>query len=255
VNAANGERLPSTIGGMIDLAFVTYAARVALYLVLGAAIVAVLGAIEYLIPAPDLQALALRDTILEWVDVLLLAYVVAVAALDVGGSVAGEPPPRALLLRGALARWPRVALSLILVQFIFDLTAAAGGFVGPVDVLTIALAPFVWLFWGVISLGPPLAALSTDRGAAGAVLSLLRAIGFSLHAANLPRLALIALVSVVPSMLSIVLGDWGTQHHVPHAMFWGSIPIDALTVAPLTALQTTFALDFVRRSPPSPPRR
>ncbi len=43
-----------------------------------------------------------------------------------------------------------------------------------------------------------------------------------------------------------------TQHHVPRPFFWSDVPIDALTIGPLAAIQTAFALDFVRRMGPPP---
>jgi hypothetical protein len=253
--AGDGERLPSTIGGMVDLALETYVERLPLYLLLALVIVAAVGAIDYLVPAADQQGLLLRGAIEEWVYVLLSAFAITAVALDIGERVAGERSTTRVVLRAALTRWARVALTLILVQFIVDLTAPAGAMSSePTDPLTLALAPVIWLFWGVLSLAPPLAALSTDRGAAGAVLSLLRAVGFALRAANLPRLALIGIVTVAPALLETVLND-KAPHSFVHAAFWCAFPIDALATAPLAAIQTAFALDFVRRSTATPPRR
>jgi hypothetical protein len=33
-----------------------------------------------------------------------------------------------------------------------------------------------------------------------------------------------------------------------HVSFWANLPIDALSVGPIAAIQTAFALDFARRA-------
>jgi hypothetical protein len=74
---------------------------------------------------------------------------------------------------------------------------------------------------------------------------LVRAVTLSFHRSNLARLVIVAFASIVPLMLETILSD--PRFHVTR-QFWITIPIDALTVGPLAALQTVFALDFARRA-------
>jgi len=251
VNAAgDGERLPSTIGGLVDLALESVVTRFWLYLALALVMIGATAAIEYLMPARDMTAFEWRTEFVEWATVLISAYAIAVVALDVGSRVAGERAETGALARGAALRFGRVAVAAILLQFVLDNTEVAGALTGPLDPFALALAPFVWFLWGVLGLAPPMAALSGERGAFAALSSFVRAAGFSLQAANLPRLALLALLAVAPSLLAIVLID-ALGPKVPtisHAYFWCNAPIEALTLAPLTAVQTAFALDFARRA-------
>jgi hypothetical protein len=58
----------------------------------------------------------------------------------------------------------------------------------------------------------------------------------------------LAFATVVPTLLASVLFDIFTQRHVAHSAFWSNLPVDALTVAPVAAIQTAFVLDFARRA-------
>ena len=244
-----GERLPSSIGGLVDLGFETYLARAPLYLLLALVTCVLCAAVDYLVPAGNTGAEQIRDLIMIWVEVLANAFVIALVALDVGGRVAGEIPATRALVRAALLRWGRVAIAAILVQYLVLVTSDYGILAGPLDPLAVLLAPFVWLLWGTLSLAPPLAALSAEsHGTFAALTSFVRAFSFGLHANNFARLVLLLLATVAPLLLETVLVDVAARSNFPHAEFWCNFPVDTLVAAPLAALQTTFALDFARRT-------
>ena len=62
------------------------------------------------------------------------------------------------------------------------------------------------------------------------------------------RLCVLAAILILPSVLQTVLQNVLVQQHVARAFFWANAPIDALTIGPMNAMATTFALDFARRA-------
>jgi hypothetical protein len=251
VNAAGeGERLPPSIGGLVDLGFGTWARRAPLYLALSAGVFALCGAIEALWPAHTPNASAVKLLVLIYTEVFGLAFVVAAVALGVATRVAGEDVSSRTLLAGALARWPAVLGAMIVVDLVVMLTAPYGALGTLLDppVLTLLMAPFIWLMWGVINLAGPIAALSGERPLIAMLTSFTRAIGLSMHRGNFARVCVLSFATIVPTLIASVLFDVLVKRGVPHAEFWANLPIDVLSVGPIAALQTAFALDFARRA-------
>ncbi len=248
--AGDGERLPQSIGGLIDLAFATWAQRLPLYAALSAAVFALGGAIEALWPAPTDSARAVKELVLAYSELFGLAYIVAVAALGIATRVAGEHVSTRLLLAGALERWPAVLGAMIVVSLVVQLTVPFSA-LGPLPdppVLALLIAPIIWLLWGVINLAGPIAALSGDRPLIALLTSFARAIGLSLRRGNFVRVCVLGFATIVPTLIASIVFDVLVKRALPHAVFWANLPIDVLTVAPLAAIQTAFALDFARRA-------
>jgi hypothetical protein len=250
VNApGESERLPSSIGGLVDLGFEAYLARAPLYLLLALSTCVVCAAVDYIAPAADNNAEATRLLIIEVIELLANAFVIGLVALDVGGRVASEVPTTRALVQGAALRWGRVTIASILVESIVVLTADLAIPSAPLDPLAVLVAPLVWLLWGTLALTLPLAALSAESsGAFAALTSLVRAFGFGFHPNNFGRLALLSLATIAPLLLETVLSDLAALHPFGHAKFWCNFPVDIIVAAPLTAVQTAFALDFARRA-------
>ena len=251
MNAADeGERLPPTIGGLIDLGVITWLQRAPLYLALSVGVFALCGAVEALWPARTPSATALKELVLIYVEVFGLAFVVAAVALGVATRVAGERVASRTLLAAALERWPAVLGAMIVVDLVVMLTAPFGAIGALPDPPALALfaAPIVWLMWGVINLAGPIAALSGERPLIALLTSFSRAIGLSLRRGNVVRVCVLSFATIVPTLIASVLFDVLVKRSVPHAEFWANLPIDALSVGPLAAVQTAFALDFARRA-------
>ena len=250
MNAAEGERLPPSIGGIIDLGLATWARRAPVYLALCVVLFALCGALEALWPARTDSARLLKELVLVYGELFGLAYVVAAVALGVATRVAGEHVASTTLLSGALDRWPAVLGAMIVVQLVVELTlpfSALGPLPDP-PALALVLAPIVWLGWGVINLAGPIAALSGERPLIALLTSFARAIGLSLRRGNVVRVCVLGFATIVPTLITSILVDVFVKRHVPHAFFWAGVPIDMLTVGPLAAIQTAFALDFARRA-------
>lgn len=242
------DRLPPSIGGLIDLAFATYGERAPLYAGLAGLLFALCTALEFLWPAHgDAGARGIAGAFL---DVFMQALVIAAVALGIGTRVGtGETAQPRALLGGALGRWLPVLGAMMIVQFTVIWTLQAGA-IGPIDdpVLTVFSAPVTWLLWGALGLAGPCAALNGDRPALAILTGFGRALMLGLRAVNLRRLCVVAGATVAPMLLQTVLFDVLQRRGVGHADFWANIPIDALIVGPLAALQTVFALDFARRT-------
>jgi hypothetical protein len=259
VNAAGeGERLPHSIGGLIDLGFAAWARRAPLYLASSLAVFALCGAIEALWPAHTAADHAIKLFALVYAEVFGLAFTVAAVALGVATRVAGEHVSARTLLTGALERWPAVIGAMVVVQLVVELTvdySALGPLPDP-PALALITAPLIWLLWAVINLAGPIAALSGERPLIAMLTSFPRAIALSLRRGNGARVAVLGFVTIVPTLIAAILNDVLFKHGIAHATFWANVPIDALTVGPLGAIQTAFALDFVRRaSAAEPPRQ
>ena len=247
-----GEPLPPSIGGLVDFALAAYAGRFPLYLGLALAVLLIGTAVEFAIPAAKLDTPngELKLFAIQFAALCADAYVIAAVALGVGMRVAGEQPPSGKIASTALTRWLSVLATLMIVQLVVLYTAPLSG-LGPLPkppALAFFTAPLVWLIWGILSLALPIAALADERPAFAIFAGLTRAISFSMHAQNLPRLAIVAFVSIVPNLLQVIVEDVLVKQHVPRPFYWADIPLDALTVGPIAALQTAFAIDFARRA-------
>ena len=242
----NAERLPPGIGALIDVAWRAYLERAWVYLLLAGGAFAVCGLVEVAAPATtntDVHTLALLV-----VSFIADAFIVTLVALGVGVHVADERPALRTMLRGAFYRWPAVTGALLLAQVLIEFTLSAGG-IGPLDEpWTLALAPVTWLLWGALGLAGPLAALSADQPAIATFTGFGRSLLLSFRVVNLARLAVVAFATVVPLLLESMLTDVFHRRGIPHDAFWANLPIDCVTVGPLAALQSVFALDFARRA-------
>jgi hypothetical protein len=249
IETPDGKRLPTTIGGLVDLAFAAYVERAPLYLGLALAAFALQAAVEFALPAwkVDSREGTIKALTLQYLAVLLDSVVIAAVALGVATRVAGKTAePRAIVIAMA-GRWPAAFIANLIGTIIFAYTAifgAAGPLPDPPAILLLT-APLCWLLWGALSLAPPIAALSPERATSAAMHGIVRAMSLSFHRSNLARLVIVAFASIVPLMLETILSDprFGVAR-----FFWVNVPIDALTVGPLAALQTVFALDFARRA-------
>jgi hypothetical protein len=249
IESGDEKRLPTTIGGLVDLAAAAYLERAPLYLGLALAAFALQAAVEFALPAwnVDTREGTIKELTLQYLAVLLDSVIIAAVALGVATRVAGKTAgPRAIIVAMA-DRWPAAFIA-NLVQTIIFLYTAAFGAAGPLPdppAILLLTAPLCWLLWGALSLAPPIAALSPERATSAAMHGIVRAVTLSFHRSNLARLVIVAFASVVPLMLETILSD--PRFHVTR-QFWISAPIDVLTVGPLAALQTVFALDFARRA-------
>ena len=243
--AGPGERLPRSIDGLFDIAYAGYVANIGLYLALAALIFAVYVGIEFA-PWP---ADGVAQSVAYYVAPLIVdGLLVAAVALGIGVRIGGKDVARGALLAAAFDRWLPVLGTLTLTNYFISYTIDLGA-LGDTRGAWQLFAPLFWLAWGAMALSAPIAALSSDRPALAIFTSFARAIAVSLRVQNAGRLCLISFAAVLPLLLQRLILDTLQQHAVGHAFFWASAPIDALTTGPLAALQTVFALDFVRRGP------
>jgi hypothetical protein len=247
VTANEPDRLPTSIGGLIDLAFAVCRERAGLYVGVSLAVVVCCGAFEWLWPGDSTREIK-KTIVVQLADLFTDALAIATVALGVGGRLAGADASSRTLLLAGIDRWLPALGAMTLAQFVVAFTGPLGAIDTPRNDPTTWLAtPLVWLLWGALSLAPPMAVLSTDRPALAIITGFARALMNALRVVNLGRLCIVAFVTIIPFLLQSLLFDTLLARHVAHAWFWANIPIDALTVVPLGALQATFALDFARR--------
>src|ERR1700724_1116838 len=86
------KRLPTTIGGLVDLAFAAYVERAPLYLGLALAAFALQAAVEFALPAwkVDTREGTIKALTLQYLAVLLDSVIIAAVALGVATRVAGK---------------------------------------------------------------------------------------------------------------------------------------------------------------------
>jgi hypothetical protein len=247
-----GERLPPSIGGLIGFALRGWAANAPLYLGLQLFVFAAYGLAEWIVPAasPATQQGQFKEFVLMYTGVFADALVVTAVALGIAArTVAASASPGALM-GTAIERWlPVIAVSL-LAQSIVYLTGPFTGLGTAIEprALQYAIAPFVWILCGILGLAAPLVALAADRRPFSVLSGFVHAFTTSMHRANLVRLCVLALVTMLPVVLQVLALDALVAHHVVRQFFWGNVPIDVLTVGPVAAVQTAFALDFARRA-------
>src|SRR5581483_5545357 len=180
------------------------------------------------------------------VELFGLSYVIAVVALGVGTRATEERPASRTILEAGVVRYLPVLGTTLVLQLVvlYTLPLSGMGAVPEHPALLLVTAPVTWFVWGVLSLAGPYAALSADRPAIAIFGAFGHAIGAAFRPQNFTRLCIVA------NLLDDVLFDALVRHGVAAsvASFWTSVPIDVLSVAPLAALQTVFALDFARRA-------
>lgn len=249
---AQGTELPSSIGGLIGFGLRSWAANAALYLALAAGVFAAYALAESVLPAVPMGTPQgqFKEFVLQYTGLFTDAFVTAAAALGVAARASGTVATPRMLTGAAVERWlPVIAVSFI-AQAVMVFTAEFSGLQpvpGPHALLYLT-APLTWMLWGIVSLAGPFVALDPNRGGIAVVSGLGRAFTLSLRRPNLLRLAVISALSVVPIFAQVALQNALFLQHTPRAFFWADAPIDALTVAPLAALQAAFALDFLRRA-------
>jgi hypothetical protein len=254
VNQAGDEPvLRPSLGGVVDFALASYARRAPFYLALALLVLLVGTLVEVAIPAAprDSDAGQLKLLIITYASVFVDAYVVAAISIGIGTALAKETISWRRIARAAAERWLPVLTIGILELLVVQVTVPFSG-LGPrpddYPALLIFTAPLVWLLWGVLALAAPIAALSGDSPMSAFFTGITRAVMFSLRRSNFARLCVVAFASVVPTLLQDVAYDLMVLHHVPRPIFWANVPIDALTIGPVTAIQAAFALDFARRA-------
>ncbi len=262
MNAADdGERLPMSIGALLGFALRAYAANAPLYLALALGVFAAYALAEWIIAAAPLSTPLgqFKLIVLQYTGLFADALVIAAVAVGVAARAAGAQASVRALTGVAIDRWlPVIAVS-FLAQSIITLTVSLSGLGPPTDprALQYATAPFVWILWGILGLTAPFVALAPDRRIFSVLTGFAHAFTTSLHRANLLRLGVLAIITVLPAVLEPVLQNALVAHHAARPIFWAEVPLDVLTVGPLAAIQTAFALDFARRAgvvdkPPPP---
>ena len=256
--ADESTHLPPSIGGLIVFALGGWAANATFYSLLAAAVLLTYSLAEYVLPAAGMTTPQgeFKLDVLQYTGLFADAFVIAAVALGVAARGIGSSLSAGTLAGGATERWlPVIAVS-FLAQSITQLTYAFSGLVAPPDprALVYATAPIIWILWGVLGLTGPFVALAQSRGPLTVLIGFGHAFSVALRRANLVRLCVLAVITVLPSLAQNVLLNTLMQNHVPRPFFWANVPIDVVTIGPLTAIQTAFALDFVRRLEPKPPR-
>jgi len=253
VNAAeDNTTFPESIGGVVDFALASYARRAPYYLALALLVFAVGTVVEVALPAApvDSEPGQLKLIVFDYTSTFVDAYVIAAVAIGLGTRLTNGAASSRRVAAAAAERWLPVLTIEILLLLVEQVTQPFSA-LGPLPdyrVLLIATAPLVWLLWGIVSLAAPIAALSGDSPMSAFFTGLTRAVMFSLRGSNFGRLCIVAFASIVPSLIQTIVYDLLVQQHVPRPIFWANIPVDALTVGPVAAIQTAFALDFARRA-------
>ena len=246
--AGEGLRLPPTIGGLIGFALRGWAANAPLYLALQLGVFAAYALAEIVVPAA--VASSPQGQFKEWVllftGLFADAFVIAAVAMGIAARSAGAAASARALAGVAVDRWlPVIAVSL-LVQAVVLATSLSSGLGPPSEprVLQLITAPFVWILWGILGLAGPFVALAPNRRVFSVIAGFVHAFSTSLHRENLLRLCVLAVITVSPTVLQTLLFHTLVAAHVSRSIFWSEVPIDVLTIGPLAAVQTAFALDF-----------
>jgi hypothetical protein len=249
--AGEEEHLPASIGGLIGFALSSWAADVLLYLVLAAGVFAAYALAEFAIPAAAATTAQgqFKLYVLQYTGLFADSFVVAAVALGVAARGLGTPLSPRSLASGATERWLPVIAVTFLAQSVVLLTYPFSGLVTPPDprALVFISAPLTWILWGILGLTGPFVALAQSRAALTVLIGFGHAFTASLRRGNLLRLCVLGAITVLPSVAQTLLQNALVQQHAARAVFWGNVPIDVITVGPLAAIQTAFALDFVRR--------
>jgi hypothetical protein len=247
-----GERLPPSIGGLIGFALRGWAANAPLFLGLQLFVFAAYGLAEWIVPAASTATPQgqFKQYVLLYTGLFADALVVAAVALGIAARAAAASASARALMGVAIERWLAVIAVSLLAQSIVSLTSDLSG-LGPAiepRALQYAIAPFIWILWGILGLAPPLVTLAADRRAFAVLSGFAHAFTTALHRANFLRLCVLAIVTVLPSVLQFLALHALTAHHAARPIFWAEVPIDVMTIGPIAAIQAAFALDFARRA-------
>jgi uncharacterized membrane protein YqjE len=250
--AGEGERLPASIGGLIGFALRGWAADAPLYLALQLGVFAAYAIAESVVPAavassPQGQ---FKQWVLVFTGLFADAFVIAAVAMGIAARSAGALASARALAGVAIDRWlPVIAVS-FLAQMVVFATYPASGLGPPAEprVLQLIAAPFVWIVWGILGLTGPFVALAPNRRVFAVVAGFVHAFTTSLHRENVLRLVVLAAITLMPILLQVLAFRALVGWHVPRPIFWSEAAIDVLTIGPLAAVQTAFALDFARRA-------
>jgi hypothetical protein len=253
VNATGeSDRLPANIGGLLGFALRAFVANAPLYLALQVGVFAAYALAEWVVPAATASSPQgqFKQYVLIYTGLFADALVVATVALGVAAHSAKADVSPSVLTGAAIERWLPVIAVTFLAQSVITLTGGLSGLGPPSDprILQYVAAPFVWILWGVLGLTGPFVALAADRRAFSVLSGFAHAFTTSLHRANLLRLCVLAIVTVLPNVLQIVAYHALVAHHALRPIFWADVPVDVLTIGPVAAIQTAFALDFARRA-------
>jgi hypothetical protein len=235
--AEQNDRLPESIGGLIGFAFATWWQRAPLYLGVGVVVFALQALAQAF--APDNAPVAVASGVVG--DALMTAIV----ALHIATRATGGDVSTRRLVSAGIVRWGDVTGATAL-------ATVAGVFVAPLMIpgsdqtWLFALLP-AWLLMGALSYAGPVTAITHDRPIVAIATGFGRALLLGLRFANLGRTfvagAWVVLVFYLQTLVLLALH----ARHVPHELFWANAPLDALTVGPLAAILTAFALDAARR--------
>jgi len=250
--AGEGERLPATIGGLIGFALRGWAANAPLYLALQLSVFAAFALAEVVVPAAVVSSPQgqFKQWVLLFTGLFADAFVIAVVAMGVAARSAGAVASARALIGVAIDRWLPVIAVNLLAQSIIIVTYTSSGLGPPAEprVLQWITAPFVWILWGILGLAVPFVALAPNRRPFSVIAGFVHAFTTSLHRENFLRLAVLAAFTLLPFLVQILVLRALVGAHAPRPIFWSESVIDVLTVGPLAAVQTAFALDFARRA-------
>jgi hypothetical protein len=259
--AGESDRLPHSIRGLVGFALSAWFANAPLYLALALFVFAVWTIAEYALPLAKLDTPSgeLKVWVLQYASIFADALVIAAVALGVAARAAGSAAPARRLAAVAFERWlPVIAVTLLTFTISFVTAEFSGLGTTPIPRPFIYVtAALTWILWGILAVAGPLVALSTTRGAFSVFIGFGRAFAVSLQRDNFVRLCVLGVVVVLPMVLQTALFNALTQQHVPRGFYWANAPVDAVTIGPVSAIVTAFALDFARRAglleEPKPP--
>jgi protein-S-isoprenylcysteine O-methyltransferase Ste14 len=233
--------LPESSGALVQTAFRAYRRRFALYF--GTAAGGLIAEAVATCLAPENTGVIDAGSIV--VDSLIAAVVTLGVVADVRE---GDPLPDRAVAGRAVERWGLVAVVATLVQLI-TLSTSDAVFGTPESTgYGLLILPIV-LVWGSLSFATVIATIDEKTPARVLAFSSIgRSFSLAIARQNWRRLAMLAIVAVLPVLVENVLMHQLELRKVAGSTFIANIPIDALVSGPLQAVFTIFYLDFVRRS-------
>lgn len=233
-------RLPTSVGGLLLSAVRLYARRLPLYAGLASAAFAVQFLLGALLPH--------TPGTIAGLSLVVDAFLVAAITIGVAADLAEKDVDTGYVLSAASLRWGPVAV--VSLAYLLASWALHDGIYGSFE--TTAYGLFVLpiaILWAAIELAQVVASIEPVRSRLRLpLLALGKAASVSLRPANLSRMVVLSLLLALPGLFQTILSDELSQRKLPDAVFWGNVPIDALSVGPLQAIATLFFLDFLRRA-------
>jgi hypothetical protein len=234
----NGQ--PASIVGLFGTAFVLYARRFTLYILLAVFALAV----EYVVDVLTLQDAGL----VVGLDIVVGAFLAATVSIGIAFDLARKDADWSTIVAAASLRWGVVAIIGLVGYLLLCLFAPFFSLPPDQTGYGLLLLPFIVL-WGAVWIAQVAAAIEPAKSR----LTLpLRALGkgltVSVRFVNLGRLLVLSVVLILPFLAETVLLAQMQTRGIPDGWFWASIPIDAFTLGPLQALATVFYVDFLRRA-------